>query len=478
MADLDDYLQGEAGEGRLDSHGTFTLSLAEALKKFGAYGSKIPGGFILKLVQAACLLRAERVLIDEYPSKLVIHVEVAPARLDLKGLMGSFEKHLLSSGSWQSYLGRALLSASAELDRPGYLAAWENKRYSEPLAFPRAGPEEQFNLVVDPKLGPGFTWQMETPRGWKLNLDELTARLGFCPIPVNLNQRVLRIGEYVSDLRVKGWLPKCLLGYYSSGMAGQLIADLYSWDEPGDPCSMLLRPACAKEGTDLTSLARVGNSKALEWLKGQSPKMVDVPFRGVLKQTDPPSPVRINAEYSAGKGIRKLDQTTTAGSLQAGFMSAHGDRLIPVVWGVSLDPIQKCWKCSGLEVVASLPDLPTDLTGERLIEGPELQQWLAQKRPILADWLDQPLACLDEMTVGRIPSHAPTVIGAALGALGAVLIGSPFVAAHTGAVGGLIGAGLRSYQRKKHQSTPNPALRNYFKICLLELQRQLRSGDG
>lgn len=479
MADLDDYLKGEVGEGQLDSHGTFTLSLTEALKKFGAYGSKIPCGFILKLVQAACLLRAERMVIDEYPSKLVIHVEVSPAKLDFKGLLGNFEKHLLGSSDWQSYMCRALLSASAELNRPGYLAIWQNKRFSPSLVFPRAAQEAHFNLTLDSKLGAGFTWQMETPPGWKLNLDELMGRLGFCPFPVNLNQRVLRFGDYASDLRVKGWRVQCSLGVYSSKLAGQLIADLYSWEDVEEPYSMLLRPACSQHGIELSTVARVGRSFALDWLRGQSPKMVEVPFRGLLKEpaATPPT-VRIQARYGGGKSMRTLEQTTTAGSLQAAFLSAYGDRLIPVVWGVALEPIQKCWKCAGLEVVASLPDLPTDLTGERLIEGPELQKWLSEKRPLLADWLDQPLACLEEMTVGRIPSHAPTVIGVALGAMSAVLLGLPFIAAHTGMVGGLLGAGVRALQRKKYEALPNPELRDYFQASLCDLQRQLRSGTA
>lgn len=216
-------------------------------------------------------------------------------------------------------------------------------------------------------------------------------------------------------------------------------------------------------------MPRLGNSQALDWLKGQSPRLVDVPYRGLLGEaTGKPVSLKLRS------ATKRLELFTFPGSLQAAFMTKLVDRLIPVVWGVALEPVLQGWKCYGLEVVACMSELPTDLTRERLINGPELATWLTEKRAVLADWLDQPLAQVEAMSVGRYPSQVPTVIGATLGALSAVALGMPIAAPHGGLVGGLLGAGVRKVLGKGCESWPNPRLRDHFRASLLEIQRQLR----
>lgn len=59
-SDLNRFLQGEHSEGRLDSEGTFTVSLDRALEKVARYSLERPGAWILKIVQAAVGLGATR----------------------------------------------------------------------------------------------------------------------------------------------------------------------------------------------------------------------------------------------------------------------------------------------------------------------------------------------------------------------------------------------------------------------------------
>lgn len=57
-SDLEQFLQQERSEGRLDSDGVFTIALDSALEKTARYSLERPSAWILKVVQAAVGLRA------------------------------------------------------------------------------------------------------------------------------------------------------------------------------------------------------------------------------------------------------------------------------------------------------------------------------------------------------------------------------------------------------------------------------------
>jgi len=152
----------------------------------------------------------------------------------------------------------------------------------------------------------------------------------------------------------------------------------------------------------------------------------------------------------------------------------NGDGLTPVVWGVSLERIVGCWRCTGLEVVASLPNLPTDLTGQRLLEGEAWLNWLQAQRLAIADLLDMPLAELDRITAGHVLPAQWGWVSAGVGALIPVFTGKPFLAAYAGIAGAMAFAVVRNLAIRRSADKVNPALRNFFERTLLEMQGKLR----
>ena len=249
VAELDDYLEGEKAETQLDSHGHFTVAFAQAMASFATYGGQLSCGFVLKLVQAACCLQASRVFLDESDGQLVLTVEVSPDAMNLDDLFGRFEDHLLAPvDGWQRYFSRALLSACHQTSKPSYLAIWDGKSCRQVHSFPAGADLNNLRLFREPSLISGLIWQIATPQDWKLDVDTLMTRLGFCPIPLLYHRRTVSFSSSPNELRLNGWRLPCSLGSYSSSpLVGQLLADFYCAEEVGQPSSMILRTATSVE---------------------------------------------------------------------------------------------------------------------------------------------------------------------------------------------------------------------------------------
>lgn len=485
MAEVDDYLQREYQQGCFHSKGQFSIDLAEALPKLGRFGRQHPCGFVLSLVQAGCLLGARSMTIQDFGTHLLMSLELPAGVVDLESAMHDLESHLLKpcgSERWEPFYCRAVVGALGVGGQQLWMAHWEGDEPRQLLGMPRDAEECQLRVHRQIQADHKLTWELEKPRSLALDAEYLGSRLRFCPFPVVLVRHSLGPFILQGDLRLRGWVVPSASGVYSTRpFQDQVLADLYLSGADLASRGMLLRPLCDQSaGNRIESRARIGVEDSLPWMKSCFPELVEVPFRSHLRSGLSPLPgLKLEGQVGSGKSAHHLDLECEGGSLQAAFMAGvGGDRLIPVVWGVSLQPLESIWACSGLEVVASLPELPTDLTGERLLEGEELQNWVREKRAELADFLDRPLSELDRMAAGVVlPERLPVGAAAACAAL-ALVCGKFFllpIAVVGGYVSGSATRAVAGFVRPKHVNQP---LRQVFESSLREMQDKLRRGKA
>ncbi len=77
--DLDKLLQQEAGVGRLDSSGQFSVDLQKMRVKLSQYQLAEPGFYVLKLIQAAIASGSEKVDVALKSGRVEVHFDQAPA---------------------------------------------------------------------------------------------------------------------------------------------------------------------------------------------------------------------------------------------------------------------------------------------------------------------------------------------------------------------------------------------------------------
>lgn len=428
MPQVEDTIEGVLREAVLDSSGTFTLSLEQAREKLEKYQSADASTWAWRWIQLAVASGCSAVIIKHTPADRWFAAAVNPQRVyPVDEVLEKFEHWLLDPVlSPEKLLTSSLLQANAIGCSSLWIGQWEKGSAVSFQEF--LGREQRCLQVVVPPVewDRALTLQWEGKGRKNFNKKEFERRLSFCPIPVIVKgstqsptdgykhtPRLLQGGLPDLDCRHREWEP------HSQDLLGP-GADFYF---PGQPSSgMLLRP-------HLLGVPTVVENNLFEYPTN------------FLAARLPLSHFRLVGPNDPGCRLSVGPLTTTYGELQAFFSTRGENDLTPVQFGVSLDRVVGLWNRRGLtvEMVADLPSLPTDIGGFKLVQGPELETWIASAAARLAEAAAQVEPPYDKLAIGfrhkTRPEESAYMLAWVLAVLAAAFF---FILLPMGAAGGIL----------------------------------------
>ncbi|MBN9419179.1 hypothetical protein ABS71_07815 [bacterium SCN 62-11] len=450
---MDPLISGQLSEGTLESSGVFTISTQKALEKIGQFALPQDAWF-LRLVQTAVMLGCKSISLRETNPLWLIVMEQPRDSVDLLPAEALMNFPLKP----ETCLLQAMLNLSGQQKCPEVrFTVWKDGKARHDFELlGRPTPDEpaahQEAIVICAR---------RPDMSRSVSLDGLRDQLTFCPIPVLAKQSFgLEIPGGFSDLRGNSWvLPFSL-------HEPTFLADFFAC---GQPQTMMLRPP------------EVGNSRENGGLLGPlSPFVCNLPMTAWSRSTVP-APAKIHyrgwERVPAGPWAKVGAIDTLCGDLQ--FTLTEGPKvnaLYPVVHGVTLAPISGPWKQAGLLAAISATEVPTDLTGFKLVEGSEFQEWLRRSAQRMMIMLEEAEGFADDIVRVPLP-FTPNILTFSGTIAGIVMLGFQTKMA-VATLGGSVAVQylLRQLALKKGRSAPgNPAMAQAVRDLLAQ-RRQLLAG--
>jgi hypothetical protein len=383
MSEIEQLLEAQLEGCQTDSHGHFTLSLQEALRKLGRHATYHPDHWLLTLVQAFVALQARAVyLIHQGKEFWFVGQHTQPA---LNGGVLSSE-NLLGPGP-EGLLSRSLAALMDKQPAQLLLGEWQSpEKRPEIVMLVGRRPEPKIRPLLPPH-GRCFALYLQVTGTVPKLAELLSYPLQYCPVPIH----VLEHGWFLKsdqDLRTNHWIddhPATPL--YPSDLQTQistpLLLDRY---EQGERPALLLKPPGGKNVTYFADWC--DQAPEQEWLVPPGLFEGTVTQGRYLRWSSGPWQVlqyraskAVGNTFMAEKGYRGVHLSLRLGDLILMLESKPGpDRILPVKHGAVLASINEQLKIPGVVLVADAEALPTDLSGLSLVRDQAFRDWIHQLR--------------------------------------------------------------------------------------------------
>mgnify|MGYP003606072449 CR=1 FL=1 len=386
MSLLDEVIEAQTHDAFVDSHGSFSLSLAEAWRKMGQSAASHPLQWIVTGLQSFCAAHAQAVYLVHKNAEIWLVAHQCQMELSPQEFLTLSAENLLSQTPG-GLLGRSLASLMAQEPQRLLLAHWsEPRRSPEAADFVTGGKAPRINPLL-PSSGSALAVYAYC----STKIPELGSLLGYllqyCHIPVHYVAHGLLL-KSDTDVRSLHWIqrtPACPL--YAKGeqtsVTTPLLIDFYVGTSAPQ---LLLKPP---GGDDLSCYADWLEAQGdLEWLR--NPGLTDATscsgryFQG---PTQPAQLLRYWGSRAMGnsglseRGQRSLSILTCGGDFILMVESQPGpDRILPIMYGTTLMCLEGQLKIPGVVVVAGANGLACDLGGMKLINDQRLQVWVEELR--------------------------------------------------------------------------------------------------
>ncbi|MBN9420080.1 MAG: hypothetical protein J0I12_31820 [Candidatus Eremiobacteraeota bacterium] len=386
MSELDELIEGEFGEGLLDSRGSFSLSLAEAWKKMGASAGGHPLQWIVSCIQAFCAADSQSIYLIHKGAELWIVAHQPGGALRPREFLTLAGENLLARTP-AGLLGRALAGALHQEPQGLLLCGWSDRDAQPEVA--EFAPFEGLPGIRPLRPARGACLALYV-RG-RSKISDLKELLGylfqFCPIGLHYVVQGMLL-KSTTDVRSLHWVqqtPHCPLYAATEQTAAvtPLLIDCYQGESTSQ---VLFKPA---HGEDVTYFAHWLNAeRAYDWLR--SPGLFDG-AHCAGRYYDPPGHPAQKIVYSASKGLGNSG-FGEKGSSQVTFVTNSGDfilmleektgedRILPIQHGATLKVLRGRLGIPGALVIAGAEGLNCDLGGLTLIEDERLEAWVEEMR--------------------------------------------------------------------------------------------------
>ncbi len=202
---LDEFLQQQMEGGQLNSSGHFTLDLSQARDKLQQYRLPAPEFYLLKLVQCASRLSAERIRfrLGQRETMVTFTIEEDPKFIDFKTLLDALaDPYELDDGPLRHLIVGLAASLTLDPEEVCWLVRWGSKGMRVSIGEQIVTDTLDFDTAVEPStarctfyLRRPWTWRFWEPA--RLNaeaLQLLSDRCRFAKLKVVVDGRNLQDG--------------------------------------------------------------------------------------------------------------------------------------------------------------------------------------------------------------------------------------------------------------------------------------------
>ncbi|MBS2036276.1 hypothetical protein JST97_14895 [bacterium] len=198
-SELEEFLQTQLQDAQKDSSGSFTLSREKALEKLAAFQLQGAQSWLLKIVQAVVVARAEELVVRQTGTDTEFHFKLEPA-WSLEQVEEAFYETEASQNLALDHLKRGLWHISIHKLRPFLLVApgwnaglvWTGRELRRTPVVPRATVYLAVShRTVQEGKGIPLLRNIEAASGNAAVLSELRERAFTCAVPLKVDNRRL-----------------------------------------------------------------------------------------------------------------------------------------------------------------------------------------------------------------------------------------------------------------------------------------------
>lgn len=347
--------------GPVESTGEFTLSPAKAREKLARYLLESTSDCLLRLVQAAVLDQANSIsiTISRYGFKLLANGATGPAPGELEELNAD---RLLSDRVSQAV--HSLVLAGAEVIYERTTGGLQRITLPSQLLEAKTSNKEEPRWSVEATFKRSFFNSLVDGLKDRAAFHRALHRCRFSPVPITLGRRDI----------IDPYPDRATRPFFQKPIGGCLVSRNFSLYERYEIQSGATHEGfrCVP-GSERQAFARMPEDATAPTLNGAF---------GAFKNPSLQAAVLFHETVGGEGGLCRRAIRIPV------YLQGDG-QLTVIHGGVTLEPVEFNFGCPGVEIIESLGDLKTDLSGLRLVRDDALDRRRSQLTELIANGLQK-----------------------------------------------------------------------------------------